>query len=101
MKTLQPHGSDTSLSLHQAAQMLATSSLSVRDAEVGLALAIDRGELVANILRWATEQWEGERLEGNIDRMRTFIERADLEAWLAAKGIPRRGGADAAAINGD
>ena len=90
MKTLQPHGSDTSLSLHQAAQMLATSSLSVRDAEVGLALAIDRGELVANILRWATEQWEGERLEGNIDRMRTFIERADLEVWLAAGGIPRR-----------
>lgn len=70
--------------------MLATSSLSVRDAEVRLALAIDRGELVADILRWATEQWEGERLEGNIDRMRTFIERADLEAWLSAGGLPNR-----------
>jgi len=90
MNTLQPQGSETSLSLHQTAQMLATPSLSVRDAEVRLALAIDRGELVADILRWATEQWEGERLEGNIDRMRTFIERADLEAWLSAGGLPSR-----------
>ena len=90
MNTLQPQSSETSLSLHHAAQMLATSSLSVRDAEVRLALAIDRGELVADILRWATEQWEGERLEGNIDRMRTFIERADLEAWLSAGGLPNR-----------
>ena len=90
MSTLQPHGSETSLSLHRAAQMLATSSLSVRDDEVRLALAIDRGELVADILRWATEQWEGERLEGNIDRMRTFIECADLETWLSAGGLPHR-----------
>lgn len=90
MNTLQPHGSETSLSLHQAAQMLAGTSLSVRDAEVRLALAIDRGELVADILRWATEQWEGERLEGNIDRMRTFIERADLEAWLGTGGLSNR-----------
>ena len=90
MNTLQPHASETPLSLHKAAQMLATSSLSVRDAEVGLALAIDRGELVADILRWATEQWEGERLEGNIDRMRTFIERADLEAWLSAGWLSKR-----------
>jgi len=81
-----PQASGTSLSLHQAAQLLASASLSVRDAEVRLALAIDRGELAANILRWATEQWEGERLEGNIDRMRTFIERADLDAWLNGKG---------------
>jgi hypothetical protein len=28
----------------------------------------------------------GERLEGNIDRMRTFIERADLNVWLSGKG---------------
>jgi hypothetical protein len=28
----------------------------------------------------------GERLEGNIDRMRTFIERAHLNAWLNGKG---------------
>jgi hypothetical protein len=95
MKTVQPHGSETSLSLHQAAQVLATASLSVRDAEIRLALAIDRGELVANVLRWATEQWEGERLEGNIDRMRTFIERADLEAWLSAGGVTSRCAADA------
>ncbi len=81
----QPSGSP--LSLHQAAQLLTSSSLSVREAEVQLALAIDRGELAANILRWATEQWEGERLEGNIDRMRTFIERADLDSWLNGKGL--------------
>jgi len=98
MSTLQPHGSETSLSLHQAAQMLTTASLSVREAEIRLALAIDRGELVANVLRWATEQWEGERLEGNIDRMRTFIERADLEAWLNAGGEPCPGATDAGCV---
>ena len=48
---------------------------------------IDRGELVANILRWATEQWEGERLEGNIDRMRTLIQRADLDTWLQGRHL--------------
>lgn len=84
MSHLQQKDSGTSLSVHQAAQLLASTSLSVREAELRLALAIDRGELPANIMRWATEQWEGERLEGNIDRMRTFIERADLDAWLAA-----------------
>ena len=62
MKTLQPHGSDTSLSLHQAAQMLATSSLSVRDAEVGLALAIDRGELfVTNAVKHFKHEPRGKR----------------------------------------
>ncbi|WP_153147073.1 hypothetical protein [Dechloromonas sp. H13] len=85
MDQSQPAPSGAPLSLHQAAQLLASASLSVRDAEVRLALAIDRGELPANILRWATEQWEGERLEGNIDRMRTFVARADLDAWLAAQ----------------
>lgn len=86
MDQSQQDSPGTPLSVHQAALLLASPSLSVRDAEVRLALAIDRGELPANILRWATEQWEGERLEGNIDRMRTFVARADLDAWLAGQG---------------
>ena len=72
----------TTLSVHEAAQLLVSDVASVRDGELLLAHAIERGALHANITRWATEQWEGERLEGNIDRMRTFIEREDLDAWL-------------------
>ena len=37
------------------------------------------------------EQWEGERLEGNIDRMRTFIERVDLDTWLKGQGRSLQG----------
>ena len=81
---------DSCLSLHDAALTLGTGPDGQHDIEVALAHAIEHGELHANVKRWATEQWEGERLEGNIDRMRTFIERADLEAWLSAGGLPNR-----------
>lgn len=86
MDDLQQLQLKSTLSVHDAARLLSSDAVSLRGAEIELALAVDRGELPANILRWATEQWEGERLEGNIDRMRTFIERADLDAWLTAQG---------------
>ncbi len=86
MDDLQQLKLKSTLSLHDAARLLSSDAVSLRSAEIELALAVDRGELPADILRWATEQWEGERLEGNIDRMRTFIERSDLDAWLAARG---------------
>lgn len=72
---------DTSISLQAAAKTLATGLISEHDAEVILANAIEHGELHANIKRWATEQWEGERLPGNLNRLETFIEAADLDAW--------------------
>ncbi|MBK9783396.1 MAG: hypothetical protein IPP59_03920 [Betaproteobacteria bacterium] len=70
------------LSLHEAAQFLTTGLVSTHDAEVMLARAIEHNELRANVKRWATEQWEGKQLPGNINRLETFIERADLDAWL-------------------
>lgn len=75
-----------SLSLHEAARLIASDTLPLADAELLLAQAIDREELPASIMRWASEQWDGERLEGNIDRGRTLIERTDLDAWRARTG---------------
>ncbi len=69
------------ITLLEAARLLATDAASVHDAEVALALAIQRGELHANIKRWATEQWEGRQLPGNINRLETYIERDDFDAW--------------------
>ena len=78
-----------SLSVHEAAQLLAGGSLLVADAEKMLSHAIDREELPASIMRWASEQWDGEQLEGNIDRTRTLIERSDLDDWVK-RTQPRR-----------
>lgn len=72
----------TSISLHEAAKGLVSGLISEHDAEVILANAIEHGELPANIKRWATEQWQGERLPGNLNRLETFIENADLAAWM-------------------
>ena len=69
------------LNLHQAAQQLAGSSGDIHATEVELAQAIEHGELHANVKRWATEQWEGRQLPGNINRLETFIERRELDAW--------------------
>ncbi|WP_243632213.1 hypothetical protein [Parazoarcus communis] len=71
------------LSLEQAAHLMVESarSANLHDAEVSLALAIQRGELHANIKRWATEQWEGRQLPGNINRLETWIEAEALQAW--------------------
>lgn len=74
-----------SLSLHEAAQKLVSGLISEHDAEVILANAIEHGELHANIKRWSTEQWEGEKLPGNLCRRETFIERSALDEWQKAK----------------
>lgn len=71
----------TTLSLHEAAQLLSATAGSVHDSEVTIAHAIEHGELQANVKRWATEQWEGKQLPGNINRLETFIERTVLDAW--------------------
>ena len=69
------------MTLHDAARLL--PSASIHDAEVELAHAIEHGKLHANVKRWATEQWEGKQLPGNINRLETWIERSDFEAWAA------------------
>lgn len=78
--------SPTSLSLHEAAKRMVSGLISEHDAEVILASAIEHGELHANVKRWATEQWEGKQLPGNINRLETFIELANLAAWQKARG---------------
>jgi len=75
----------TRLSLLEAAQLLATDAAAVHDLEVSLAQAIEHGQLPASVKRWATEQWEGTQLPGNINRRETFIARADLDAWRKAR----------------
>ena len=69
------------LSLDEAAHLMVTESLSILDAETELIHAIEHGILQANIKRWSTEQWDDEKLPGNIDARETLIERADFEAW--------------------
>lgn len=76
---------DKTLSLSQAAQILAAPGDDPHDAETQLAEAIESGCLHANVKRWATEQWEGRQLPGNINRRETFIESADLQAWLVRR----------------
>jgi hypothetical protein len=71
------------LTLQDAARLLPAAS--THDAEVELAHAIEHGTLPANVKRWATEQWEGQQLPGNINRRETFISRSDLDAWLARR----------------
>ena len=70
------------LSLHEAALSMASSPDAVHAIEVTLAHAIEHGDLHANVKRWATEQWEGQLLPGNINRRETFIARSELDAWL-------------------
>ena len=73
------------LTLREAAKLLAGEGMSPHDSEVVLANAIQHGELHANVKRWATEQWDGQMLPGNIDPRETRIERADLDAWRSAR----------------
>ena len=84
------------LSLDEAAQLLATETLSIHDAEVRLIHAIEHGTLPANIKRWSTEQWDDMKLPGNINARETLIDRADLEAWrsniVACLTTPKQGG---------
>lgn len=75
------------LSLHEAALSLAADPDSVYDLEVELAHAIEHGDLHANVKRWATEQWEGRQLPGNINRRETFIEADELAAWQRRRPV--------------
>lgn len=84
-----PNPNADELNLIEAARLLVTDSLSLHDAEVLLADAIQRGRLHANVMRWATEQWDGRhQLPGNINRRETFIQRSELEAWRKAQSEP-------------
>ena len=78
---------DSCLSLHDAALALAAGPDRQHETEVALAHAIEHGELRANVKRWATEQWEGRQLPGNINRLETFIERAELDAWQRSRQL--------------
>lgn len=73
----------TRMTLHDAARLLPAAT--THDAEVELARAIEHGELHANVKRWATEQWEGKQLPGNINRLETWVERSDFEDWKARR----------------
>lgn len=77
--------SQTSLSLRDAAERIASGLISMHDAELILASAIEHGTLHASIKRWSTEQWEGRQLPGNINSRETFIEQTDLERWQKAR----------------
>ena len=63
--------------------MMVSASLSAHDAEIRLIRAIEHGELHANVKRWTTEQWDGNQLPGNFNTRETFIERSELDVWLA------------------
>lgn len=76
---------DSTLTLSEAAQLLATPGSDPHEAEVQLAEAIESGRLHASVKRWATEQWEGRMLPGNLNRRETFIARDELQAWLAKR----------------
>lgn len=73
------------LSLHDAAKSLSSAADDIHAIEVELAHAIEHGDLHANVKRWATEQWEGNQLPGNINRLETFIDPAELAAWQACR----------------
>ena len=77
------------LTLREAAKLLAGEGMSPHDGEVVLANAIQHGELHASVKRWATEQWDGQMLPGNIDPRETRIESADLDAWRSASARAR------------
>ena len=73
------------LTLREAAKLLAGEGMSQHDAEVVLANAIQHGELHASVKRWATVQGDGQMLPGDIDPRETRIESADLDAWRSAR----------------
>ena len=77
----QKLGQKETLSLGEAAHLLVTESFSIHDAETKLIHAIEHGKLQANIKRWSTEQWDDEKLPGNIDARETLIRRTDFEGW--------------------
>ncbi|AVR87222.1 hypothetical protein [Thauera aromatica] len=87
MSTESEHGQKnaSTLSLREAAQLLSAEGLGVHEGETLLASAIQRGELHADVMRWATEQWDGRHLPGNINARQTRIERADFDVWRSRR----------------
>ena len=62
----------------------------VRASTVGAAPVVADGRLLglvtgAVLTRALAEQWEGRQLPGNINRLETWIERSDLDAWAAQR----------------
>lgn len=76
---------ENTLTLIEAAQLLKGPAGDSHDAEVLLAEAIESGCLHASVKRWATEQWEGRLLPGNINPRETHIERAALLVWQSSR----------------
>ncbi len=70
------------LTLQEAALRMPGHQDKTHEAETLLAEAIEHGNLPASIQRWATEQWQGGRLPGNLNPLTTTIREADLNAWL-------------------
>ena len=70
------------LTLHEAALLISGHRGNAHKAECLLAEAIEHGNLPASIQRWATEQWQGKRLPGNLNHLTTKISESDLNAWL-------------------
>ncbi len=73
------------LNLEAAAREIVAGGETLHDAEVRIAHAIEHGDLAANVKRWATEQWEGRQLPGNINRLETWITRGELAAWATRR----------------
>jgi len=69
------------LTLHDAALALGAAGSDPHALEIELAHAIEHGDLRANVKRWGTEQWESKQLPGNINRLETWIDRSELDAW--------------------
>ena len=70
------------LTLHEAALRMPGYQDKTHEAETLLAEAIEHGNLPASIQRWATEQWQGKQLPGNLNRLTTTIRESDLNNWL-------------------
>ena len=70
------------ITLHEAALRIPGYQDKTHEAEALLAEAIEHGNLPASIQRWATEQWQGKQLPGNLNRLTTTISESDLNSWL-------------------
>lgn len=75
------------LTLLDASKLISVHFASLHDAEVALSNAIEHGELPASIQRWATEQWHGKQLPGNLNRLETTIKKSDLVLWIKSQSL--------------
>ena len=70
------------LTLQEAALLIPGHRGNAHEAESLLAEAIEYGNLPASIQRWASEQWQGKQLPGNLNPLTTTIDEAELNAWF-------------------